>query len=76
MAPGRMVRRCVSRPASVGRWTCRLLQRDGGGGAGGRPLTAEQQRIVELWVDRGLAMPGFTGGNVITFLNQLFRLIR
>lgn len=47
----------------------------GGAGGGGRPLSADEQRVVDLWVDRGLAKPDFTGGSVIAFLNQLFRLL-
>jgi len=46
-----------------------------GGGGGGRPLAADQQRVVDLWVERGLGSAEFTGGHAIAFLNQLFRLI-
>jgi hypothetical protein len=48
----------------------------GGTGGGGRPLTPDQQRVVDLWVERGLADSGFSGGNVVAFLRQLFNLLR
>lgn len=46
-----------------------------GGGGGGRRLTPDEQRLVDLWVERGLSRSDFTGGNVVAFLNQLFRLV-
>ena len=46
-----------------------------GGAGGGSVLTADQQRVVDLWVDRGLAKADFMGGHVIAFLNQLFRIL-
>ena len=46
-----------------------------GGGGGGRSLRADEQKLVDLWVDRGLSRPDFAGGNVVAFLQQLFRLL-
>jgi|SRR5436309_2762667 hypothetical protein len=43
----------------------------GGGGSLGRTLTAKEQRILELWRKHHLDAPGFTGGNVVAFAQQL-----
>lgn len=44
------------------------------GGGGGRPPTRDEQAILDLWQERGLSRPEFTGGNLIAFLRQLERL--
>ena len=46
-----------------------------GGGRGSGSLSADEQRLVDLWVERGLSKADFAGGNVVAFLHQLFRLI-
>lgn len=43
----------------------------GGGGGRGRPFTAVEQAIVDLWLKLGLSEQSFTGGNVVAFLKQL-----
>lgn len=45
------------------------------GGGGVRRLTDDEQRVLELWQQRGLSQLNFTGGNLIAFLKQLGRLI-
>ncbi len=45
-----------------------------GGGRGRRP-NANEQRIVDLWRERGLTAPNFTGGSLVAFLKQLRRSI-
>lgn len=45
------------------------------GGGGWRPPNAREQRILELWNERGLNSPDFTGGNVVAFLHQVRRLL-
>ena len=44
-------------------------------GGGSRQLTSDERRVVDLWLERGLGNVDFTGGNLVAFLNQLFRLI-
>ena len=46
-----------------------------GGSGGGRPPTHEEQRIIELWRERHLTQSEYTGGDLIAFLRQLFRLV-
>lgn len=46
----------------------------GAGGGGGRPLSTAERHIVDLWTKLGLGEHGFTGGNVVAFLNQLKRM--
>lgn len=38
---------------------------------GGRPPTAQEQRIFDLWEKRRLNNPDFTTGNLIAFLRQV-----
>lgn len=45
-------------------------------GGGSRPPTALERDILELWSDRGLSEPDFTGGNLVAFLNQLRGIMR
>jgi hypothetical protein len=47
----------------------------GGGSGGGRAPTERERRIFDLWEQRGLNRPHFTGGEVIAFLRQLDRLV-
>lgn len=43
------------------------------GSGGGRPPTAHEREIFDLWDRRGLNSLDFTGGNVVAFLKQLRR---
>lgn len=45
----------------------------GGGSGGGRQANANEQRVIELWRERGLTASGFTSGNLVAFLKQLQR---
>src|SRR6267154_511324 len=45
------------------------------GFGGGRPPNALEQRIIEVWNERGLNTAGFTGGNVVAFLHQLKKVL-
>ena len=45
------------------------------GVGGGRPPTANERAVFELWAKRGLDSSNFTGGNLIAFLHQLRRLL-
>ncbi len=45
------------------------------GFGGGRPPNALEQRIIDLWNERGLNTAGFTGGNVVAFLHQLKKVL-
>lgn len=45
------------------------------GGGGGRLPTRDEQAILDLWQERGLTRPEFTGGNLIAFLRQLERML-
>lgn len=47
----------------------------GGGGGGGRRPNAQEQRIIDLWHDRGLSSPSFAPGQVIAFLSHLRHLL-
>lgn len=47
----------------------------GGSGGGARPLSARERRIVELWVSHRLDTSEFSGGEVVSFLKQLRRLL-
>lgn len=38
---------------------------------GGRPPTAQEQKIFDLWKKRRLDNPDFTSGNLIAFLRQI-----
>lgn len=40
-------------------------------GAGGRPPNPIERKILDLWQERDLNKPTFTGGNVVAFLHQL-----
>lgn len=46
-----------------------------GSGGGGRPPTANERAVLELWSKLGLLSSDFTGGNLVAFLNQLRRLL-
>lgn len=46
----------------------------GGGGGMGRSFTAGEEKALELWRDAKLDNPGFTSGNVVSFLQRLKRL--
>jgi hypothetical protein len=39
-----------------------------------RKLSAQEEKVCDLWEQRGLRKPTFTGGNLIAFLNQLKQL--
>jgi hypothetical protein len=43
----------------------------GAGGGGGRRLESQEQKVVDLWIHRGLNDASFTGGNLIAFLKQI-----
>ena len=66
---------CVRIRIMTGGMDLTLASAGCGGGGGGRNLSAEERRLVDLWVDRGLSRADFTGGSVVAFLHQLFRLI-
>jgi hypothetical protein len=44
------------------------------GGGSGRPPTSRESKVFELWDQRGLSKPGFTGGNLLAFLKQFDHL--
>ncbi len=44
-----------------------------GGFGGGRQLIQDELHVYQLWKERGLENPDFTGGNLIAFLKQFFR---
>lgn len=46
-----------------------------GGGGGGRRPNAQEQRIIDLWHERGLSSPLLAPGQVIAFLGQLRHLL-
>lgn len=46
-----------------------------GGGTGGRNPTPDEQRIFDLWRERGLRENDFTGGNLVAFIKQLKSLL-
>ena len=46
----------------------------GGGTGGTRQPNAREQRVFDLWNNRGLNQTTFTGGNVVAFLHQVQRL--
>lgn len=45
------------------------------GGGGGRRPNAQEQRIIDLWHERGLSSQSFAPGQVIAFLSQLRNLL-
>ncbi len=45
------------------------------GGGGGRRANAQEQRIIDLWHDRGLSSSSPAPGQVIAFLGQLRHLL-
>jgi hypothetical protein len=45
----------------------------GSGGGGGRLPNPNEQRVIDLWRERGLTAGHFAGGSVIAFLKQLQR---
>lgn len=47
----------------------------GNGGGGWRQPNPREQRILELWRERGLNKVEFTGGAVVAFLHQVGRLL-
>ncbi|MGD9489197.1 MAG: hypothetical protein AB7W47_14360 [Calditrichaceae bacterium] len=47
----------------------------GNTGGGRRPLRSDEKIILELWNQRGLNKPDFTGGNLIAFLKQLKKML-
>lgn len=66
---------CAQVSVAVGDVNLRLSTPQCGGGAGGRPLNSAERRIVELWSERGLSQPDYTGGHLVAFLQQLRRFI-
>lgn len=48
----------------------------GAGGGGSRAFTRREQAIIELWGKCGLSERDFSAGNVISFVEQLTRLLR
>jgi len=45
------------------------------GFGGGRPPNVLEQRIIDLWNERGLNTAGFAGGNLVAFLHQLKKVL-
>lgn len=43
------------------------------GGGGGRPLRPPEIEIFDLWDERKLSGPQFSGGSLVAFLSQLRR---
>lgn len=41
------------------------------GGGGGRPLNADETKILSYWEKLHLNTDGFTGGNLVAFLRQI-----
>ena len=46
-----------------------------GGSGGGRRPNAHEQRVIDLWHERGLSSPSVAPGQVIAFLSQLRNLL-
>lgn len=44
-------------------------------GGGGRRPNRDEQRVFDLWADRGLNEPNFAVGQLIAFLHQLHRFL-
>ena len=44
-------------------------------GGASRRLTEEEQRVFDLWQQRGLNQSDFSSGNVVAFIKQLDRVI-
>jgi hypothetical protein len=44
-------------------------------GGGGRPPTARERVILDLWAKHGLNDPQFSPGSVVAFVKQALRLI-
>jgi len=44
-------------------------------GGGGRPPRPREKTVFDLWNQRGLNDPDFTGGQLIAFLKQLKRIL-
>jgi hypothetical protein len=42
----------------------------GGGGGGGRAPTAQERLLFDEWAKRGLNDPGYSVGDIISFLQQ------
>lgn len=67
---------CAQVSVAVGDVNLRLTTPQCGGGAGvGRPPNGAERRIIELWSERGLNQPDYTGGQLVAFLQQLRRFI-
>jgi hypothetical protein len=47
----------------------------GSSGGGGRPPRPREKTVFNLWNQRGLNQPDFTGGNLIAFLKQLKHIV-
>ena len=47
----------------------------GNGAGGGRPPNAREQRVIDLWNERGLNRTDFNGGSVVAFVRQLRNLL-
>ena len=65
---------CVGVTVRTDRLSVALTTPTCGGTGGGRPPTAEEKRILDLWHHRGLDRPDFTGGSLVAFLKQLVDL--
>lgn len=66
---------CVEVSISTSGLNLRLATPGCGSGGGGRPPTANERAVLDLWSKLGLLSGDFTGGNLVAFLKQLRRLL-
>lgn len=45
------------------------------GGGNSRPLTSQEQAVIDLWGKHNLNANDFSGGNLVAFIKQLRKLI-
>jgi hypothetical protein len=78
----------INRARAAGEFVCALVRLNtrsvnmvlstpgcSAGGGGGRRPNDHEQRIFDLWANRGLNESDFSPGNLIAFLHQLARLL-
>lgn len=46
-----------------------------GSGGGGRKPNTKESVVLDLWMDRGMNQSDFSGGDLVSFLAQLKRII-
>lgn len=66
---------CAEVSISTSGLNLRLATPGCGSGGGGRPPTANERAVLDLWSKLGLLSSDFTGGNLVAFLKQLRRLL-